>query len=110
MNESQVIKALSALAQETRLQIIRYLVACGKDGAAAGTIGEEVNSSASRLSFHLNILENAGLVTSKRVSRRIFYSASYEQMGGMIGYLLEDCCGNHPEVTSCCMPGTSNIS
>ncbi len=108
MNESQVIKGLGALAQDTRLHIIRHLVTCGPDGAAAGAIASAVGASASRLSFHLNILENAGLVTSKRVSRSIIYAANYDHIGGLFGYLLTDCCGGHPVIAACCTPGTGS--
>jgi len=98
VSEDDVLKALGALSQETRLRIVRFLVQEGPDGAAAGTIAEAVDASASRLSFHLSALEGAGLVTRTRVSRSLVYSIRYEQIGGVIGYLLEDCCGNHPKI------------
>ena len=102
MEESQVIQTLGALAQETRLRIVCHLVGCGPEGAPAAKIGEAVGASSSRLSFHLSALEHANVVSSKRVSRSIIYRVDFEQVGGVISYLLHDCCQNHPTVKECC--------
>jgi ArsR family transcriptional regulator, arsenate/arsenite/antimonite-responsive transcriptional repressor len=101
--ETQVISAMDALAQETRLKIVKFLVPLGVEGAAAGKIGQALEIPSSRLSFHLSTLEHAGIVISKRVSRNILYRIDYAHLGGVIGYLLEDCCGNHPDIRACCM-------
>lgn len=101
-NEGRVLDALSALSQETRLRIVKFLIRAGPEGAAAGAIGAAVDATASRLSFHLTALEHAGLVQSERASRNIIYRACYDQIGGLINYLLVDCCGNHPDVLRCC--------
>lgn len=102
MKETQALDALGALSQETRLRIVRYLVTCGPDGSSVGQIGSAVEAVSSRLSFHLSALENSGLVTSERISRNIIYRADYEKIGGLIQFLLQDCCGNNPEVLACC--------
>ena len=91
-----------ALSQETRLQVVRYLVACGEKGAPAGQVGAEVNASSSRASFHLAALEKAGVVSSERQSRQIIYRADFENLGGLISFLLNDCCGGHPDIRACC--------
>ena len=105
MEESEVINALSALAQETRLRIVRYLVSCGDGGAAAGEIGKQVGAEGSKASFHLAALEHAGVITSERQSRKIIYRASFEQLGDLISFLLNDCCDNHPDIRACCELG-----
>jgi len=69
MKDTQALEMLSALSQETRLCIVRYLVARGVNGATAGDIGAAVNAASSRASFHLSALENAGVITSERRSR-----------------------------------------
>ena len=102
MDESQAISALGALAQETRLRIIRFLIEVGPDGAPAGDIGKSLGASSSRLSFHLSNLENAGLILSRRDSRRIIYTVDFEQVGGLMDYLLTDCCKDHPAILACC--------
>lgn len=102
MRQDQAVSALGALAQETRMRIARYLVRCGPAGATAGDIAQAVDASSSRLSFHLSSLEKAGLVTSQRVSRSVFYRADFERLGTLIGYLLSDFCNDHPIVRACC--------
>ena len=102
MNESQIIEALSALSHEVRLRILKHLVGAGSEGASAGSIGEAVSAAPSKISFHISAMERAQLVTSERVSRSIVYRANFEQLGGVLNYLLEDCCKNDPTVMSCC--------
>lgn len=101
MKQSKVLDALGALAHKTRLDIIRLLVPHGVLGMAAGDIGRQVNVAASRLSFHLAALEQAGLLSSKRESRNVIYYVNHQRLGQMIGYLLNDCCGAHPTICAC---------
>lgn len=98
MDERQALNALGALAQETRLRIVRLLVQTGPEGLAAGVIGEAVGASASTASFHLAHLERAGLLRARRESRSIIYSAAYDGLSGLIGFLMADCCAGRPEV------------
>ncbi len=86
------VSALSALAQENRLEIFRMLVQVGPDGIRAGQIGEQLDMPLSTLSFHLSQLKNAGLITCRRESRTLFYSASYSSMNELMAYLTENCC------------------
>lgn len=102
MERSKVLAALSALAHEHRLELVRLLMPTGSDGMAAGEIGQRLGLSASGLSFHLAALEQAGLVRSRRVSRNVFYAMDLAGIGGTIAYLLNDCCREHPEVLACC--------
>ncbi len=102
MNEKQAISMFGALSQETRLQIVRYLVECGEDGASAGDVGAKVGASSSRASFHLSALENSGLIGSERQSRSIIYRANVDNLGGLVSFLLNDCCGSHPNILACC--------
>ncbi|NER34479.1 MAG: winged helix-turn-helix transcriptional regulator [Oscillatoria sp. SIO1A7] len=103
MNESQAIKMLDALSQETRLKIVRYLVICGDNGASAGDVGRQVDATSSRASFHLSTLENAGVISSERQSRNIIYRANFKQIGGLMSFLLNDCCENNPDIRACCL-------
>ncbi|MGI9380443.1 MAG: ArsR/SmtB family transcription factor [Methyloligellaceae bacterium] len=102
MNENQALSMFAALSQETRLQIVRYLVDCGDEGASAGDVGTKVGASSSRASFHLSALEQSGLITSQRQSRSIIYKADFEALGGLVSFLLNDCCGSHPDILACC--------
>ena len=108
MDEAQALRAFAALSQETRLRIIRLLVAVGPDGLPAGAIGEAMDgASSSRTSFHLSHLEHAGLVMSRREGRSIIYSVSYPALSGLIAFLMRDCCQGHPEV---CAPAVAVLS
>jgi len=87
------VAALAALAQETRLTIYRLLVAAGPEGLAAGKIGEELDLPPATLSFHLAQLARSGLANSRQDGRFVIYSADFDSMNGLVGYLTENCCG-----------------
>jgi len=105
MEQTQALAALSALAHETRLQIVRLLVPCGQEGLSAGEIGAHVDCAASRLSFHLSALEQAGLIHARRDGRRVIYAARRRHIGGLIHYLLDDCCAGDRTVGAMCRGG-----
>jgi ArsR family transcriptional regulator, arsenate/arsenite/antimonite-responsive transcriptional repressor len=98
MKESQALLSFAALAQDTRLAILRLLVREGPDGLAAGAIAETLGVSPSNLSFHLKELERAGLIAARREARSIFYNADYSALRGLIGFLTEDCCASRREI------------
>jgi DNA-binding transcriptional ArsR family regulator len=93
MDQKRAIAALGALAQETRLELFRLLVTCGPEGLPAGVIAEKLGVMPSSLSFHLQQLVHAGLITQRRLSRQLIYSAEYGAMNELMGYLTENCCG-----------------
>lgn len=97
MKMSDAVAVLDALAQEVRLRIYRYLIVAGPSGASAGSIADHLQMHAATLSFHLNTLRHAGLVTSRRESRSIVYSANYSRMDGLMAYLMENCCCGEPK-------------
>jgi ArsR family transcriptional regulator, arsenate/arsenite/antimonite-responsive transcriptional repressor len=100
-----VITDLSALAHEHRLAIYRLLVERGPEGLSAGAIGERVGLLPSSLTFHLQNLQRAGLITQRRISRQLIYSADFDAMNGLIGYLTENCCGrDNSECATTCKP------
>jgi ArsR family transcriptional regulator, arsenate/arsenite/antimonite-responsive transcriptional repressor len=105
MDESRALAALTALAHETRLALIRSLIASGPEGLAQGELARRLTSSASRLAFHLGLLEQAGLVTSRRDGRNVLYAADTRNLGVLLGFILNDCCCAHPEVVRCCTHG-----
>lgn len=108
MEAGSVIRALGALAQEHRLAVFRLLVQAGPDGMPAGALAESLGVPASSMSFHLAQLANAGLVSQRRQSRSIIYSADYAAMNGLMAYLTENCCGGAPCLpTSTCTPAIS---
>lgn len=92
MEKSAAISALAALAQESRLDVIRLLVQAGAKGLPVGQIGQRLGLPSATLSFHLSQLRHAGLVTFRRESRSLIYAAEYAAMIGLLAYLTENCC------------------
>lgn len=93
MKLPDAVSALGAIANEHRLAVYRLLVARGPDGLAAGVIADRVGLHPSSLTFHLQQLQHAGLVTQRRVGRKIIYAADFTTMNALVGYLTENCCG-----------------
>jgi ArsR family transcriptional regulator, arsenate/arsenite/antimonite-responsive transcriptional repressor len=92
------VEALSALAHASRLAVFRLLVQAGAEGMAAGGIAREIGALPNTLSTHLTILGNAGLVRSRREGRSVIYSADYDGMRDLLGFLVADCCAGRPEI------------
>ncbi|MGF9761898.1 metalloregulator ArsR/SmtB family transcription factor [Microvirga sp. 0TCS3.31] len=110
MESESIILALAALAQPTRLDVFRLLVSHEPDGLPAGDIARELAVPHNTMSSHLGILSRAGLVHSERRSRSIIYRADLARLRDVVTFLLQDCCGGHPDVcaplldtlTPCC--------
>lgn len=96
MDQSLAVAALAALAQETRLAVFRLLVRAGPDGMVAGAIADHIGIPASTMSHHLATLERASLAVSARESRLIRYTANFDGMRGLLGFLMADCCQGNP--------------
>jgi ArsR family transcriptional regulator len=93
MESKTAVKALNALAQDSRLEVYRLLVQAGPDGMAASEIAERLGIPANTLSFHLKTLSHAELVHARQDGRFIFYSTNYDQMTALLSFLTENCCG-----------------
>jgi len=98
MEPAAAVEALSALAHPGRLAVFRLLVRAGAAGLSAGDVARGVGALPNTLSANLTILGHAQLVQSRREGRSIIYTADYERMGQLLGFLLEDCCNGAPEV------------
>jgi len=118
MELQHALIAFDALSQETRLRAFRLLVEAGPEGMAAGAISEQLATPHNTMSFHLNHLVNAGIVKSQKQGRSVIYSADFEAMRGLIGFMVEDCCSRDVarihentetgcsviELSACCSP------
>lgn len=98
MKSIQPVQALSALAQESRLEVFRLLVRCGEEGMPAGQIAQRVGIPSATLSFHLKELSNAGLIEQRREGRSLIYSVEFQGMRSLLAYLMQDCCQGRPEL------------
>jgi DNA-binding transcriptional ArsR family regulator len=92
MKTNEAVLALSALAQESRLEVFRLLVRRGAEGMAAGELSERLGVPPATMSFHLKELSVAGLIGSRRESRSIIYSANFSRMQEVLAFLMENCC------------------
>lgn len=92
------VEALSALAHGHRLAVFRLLVRAGPEGMPAGEIAREIGALPNTLSTHLTILGHAGLIRSRRDGRSVIYSADYDGMRALLGFLVADCCAGRPEI------------
>jgi len=97
MNHPQAVRALGALAHDTRLQVHRLLVRAGDNGLSAGTIARKLDLPASSLSFHLAHLQSAGVITQRRVGRSLIYAIDFDSVNGLMAYLQENCCRGFAE-------------
>ena len=98
MDNTEVIDALSALAQTTRLDAFRLLVSREPEGVSAGELARLIAIPQNTMSTHLSILARAGLVRGERQSRSIIYRADLERFREVTLFLLKDCCGGRPDI------------
>jgi ArsR family transcriptional regulator len=106
MKTDEVVVALGALAHEYRLRIYRMLVMAGPAGLNAGRIAERLDMPPSSLTFHLQQLHRAGLITQERNSRQLIYAADFSVMNQLVGFLTENCCAG---VESTCGPVSASL-
>lgn len=92
MESTSAIVALAALAQATRLQIFRLLVEAGPDGQPVGTIVAALGVAPATMSFHLKELVNADLISARQDGRFIYYSANFDRINDLLGFLTQNCC------------------
>ena len=97
ISHARAVRALGALAHDTRLKVHRLLVQAGQDGLSAGFIARKLGLPASSLSFHLTHLQTAELVTQRRAGRSLIYAANFALMDGLMAYLQENCCRGFAE-------------
>ncbi|MBU1347872.1 MAG: metalloregulator ArsR/SmtB family transcription factor [Alphaproteobacteria bacterium] len=107
MESEKALLGFAALAQSTRLDVVRALVSCEPDGLRAGNLAERLSVPANTLSSHLNILSQAGLVRAERAGRAVTYRICLDQLRGLVLFLLQDCCGGR---TDLCEPLLADLA
>ena len=98
MEYSDAARVFGALAQESRLGVLRLLLAQGPNGLSAGELAERLGTPASTTSFHLSALERAGLISATRQGRQIIYAVRIIALRELLAFLTETCCGGRPEL------------
>jgi ArsR family transcriptional regulator, arsenate/arsenite/antimonite-responsive transcriptional repressor len=89
---------LAAMGTEPRLRIVRLLLAAHPQGMVVGEIGEELEMPGSSLSHHLDKLRTEGLVSVKRESTFLRYTANTEALRELLGFLYAECCTRNQAV------------
>ena len=107
MKDREVLGALAALAQDSRLAVYRLLVQRGPEGFSVGEIGEKLDIPGPTLSFHLKELAQARLVTARKESRFVYYTANFARMNHLVAYLTENCCSLGGKCAPVCAPAQS---
>ena len=89
---SRYADMLAAMGAEPRLRIMRLLLSAHPEGMVAGEIASELDIPGSSLSHHLDKLKNEGLVSVKRESTFLRYSANAQTLQELLGFLYAECC------------------
>jgi ArsR family transcriptional regulator, arsenate/arsenite/antimonite-responsive transcriptional repressor / arsenate reductase (thioredoxin) len=76
MSADEASAVFAALSQETRLETYRLLLRYQPFGLAAGDIARLLAVQHNTLSTHMAVLQNAGLVRSRREGRSIIFAAA----------------------------------
>jgi protein-tyrosine-phosphatase/DNA-binding transcriptional ArsR family regulator len=98
MESSEAAVVFAALSVDTRLNLLRLLMARGSTGLAAGDLAASLHLPGSTTSFHLAALERAGLTQSTRQGRQIIHAVRIAGVRQLLAFLTETCCGGQPEL------------
>ena len=110
MEKTNAVLALAALAQDSRLEVFRLLVQAGPAGLPAGQVAVALDLAPNTLSFHLDRLRSAALVTVRREGRSLIYAARFETMNTLLSYLTENCCqGAQSCAPAVCRPAPAPV-
>jgi len=96
MKRARAVATLAALAQDIRLDAFRLLARAGPNGMPAGRVAEALGVAPNTLTFHLDRLRQADLITVERDGRSMIYSAHHRTMYLLIEFLTENCCQGAP--------------
>ena len=107
MDKTKALNAFAALSQPTRLDAYRLLIRAGTEGMTAGDIANRLGVKQNTMSATLSVLTQASLIRNIREGRSIRYFADLDGMRGLLGFLMEDCCGGNPKL---CQPLIQEIA
>jgi ArsR family transcriptional regulator len=107
MEQNLAIDAFSALAQSTRLEVFRLLVAAEPGGLPSGEVARRLGVPHNTMSSHLAILQRAGLIAVERQGRSMIYRAEMDAVRNLVSFLVRDCCNGRPEL---CTPVLEDLA
>ncbi|MEO0821716.1 MAG: helix-turn-helix domain-containing protein [Pseudomonadota bacterium] len=91
-------EALTALGHPGRLAVFRLLARRAPDGVRPCDIADALGLKPNTLSVYVNTLARAGLVTSERAGKSVFYRIDLRRTGALIHFIVADCCRGRPEL------------
>ncbi|HLG04925.1 MAG TPA: metalloregulator ArsR/SmtB family transcription factor [Gemmatimonadales bacterium] len=92
-------RAFHALSDVTRLRIVDLLR--GGERCVCDLTGA-LGAGQSRLSFHLRILKEAGVVLDRKQGRWVYYRLNPDQVDRLAGALNACCAPGTPWLKGCC--------
>ncbi len=95
MDQAQAIECFAALAQNSRLAILKLLMRQTPGELRVGDISRQLGIVPSTLSGHLSVLRRCGLLQSRRKQREIFYSVDLETINDLMLFIVEECCNGN---------------
>jgi DNA-binding transcriptional ArsR family regulator len=110
MDQASALRALNALSHATRLAVFRLLVQRGPAATPAMEVGRLLDLKPSTVSGHLAALRKAGLVSTERAHREVRYAPKLEAVGGLVRFLLQDCCGGDTAACAGLLPHNGEAS
>ena len=99
LSADQARQLLKALADPIRLQVIGAL---GGGERCVCELTSELGLAQSKLSFHLKVLKEAGLLADRQSGRWIYYQLQPEALERLRGWLAELAAGCTAPATPCC--------
>jgi ArsR family transcriptional regulator, arsenate/arsenite/antimonite-responsive transcriptional repressor len=106
MEITTALDVLTALSNETRLWAFRLVVQAGSEGLSAGDIADNLNARQNTMSSHLRLLQQSGLIRSRRDGRSVIYSVNYDTVRQLVVFLMLECCAGN---TAVCQPVADSL-
>mgnify|MGYP003902369603 FL=1 len=91
---AQLARWFYALSDQTRLRVVEMLASGER---CVCELQSAVGATQSRLSFHLKVLRDTGLVNDRRAGRWVYYSLRSEVLEEIGGFIQE----HTPSATNC---------
>ena len=97
-NVAKYADMFAAVGTEARLRIMQLLLSAHPEGLVVGEIQSELDIPNSTLSHHLEKLKSEGLVSVRRESTFLRYTANTQVLQELLQFLYAECCARNNAV------------